>query len=559
MLRIFGNMKTLSLLLLLLLSISANANNSGKCGANVIFSYSEDTNTLTISGIGNMSNYDDETDVPWYSFRESIKNAVIEDGVTSIGMKAFFECSNLKSVAIPNSVKNIGSSAFAFCTGITRISLPNSVTTLGRQAFTCCTSLESFTVPNAVTIIEKVLFLECFNLKSVTIPKSVVKIATRAFSGCNGLEKVIIEDVESWCAISFEDNPLCYAHHLYIDENTEITKLNFPNSLKNISDRAFMFCYGLTDVTIPQSTKRIGECAFAGCLNLSNVTITNSQTEIGNYAFNNCPALTGTSTVCQLISSCPDDNHPHIIDLGLDDGTLWACCNVGASVPDSYGDYFAWGETSPKEYYYWNSYKWCEGSDNDFDILNWREGNNKLTKYNYDSEYGIVDNKYGLDLEDDAAYVTWGKTWHMPNSKQLANMINNTIEEEVTFGDVIGMKHISKKNGNYIFMPYCGCKLYTSSYSTNYEYKYWSSSLAPNSEFKGIHASAIGALSCYVPRCYGYPVRPVVFEGEGSASIKNVSLDKNNDKYYTVDGRLLNCKPTQSGVYIINGRKVFVK
>ena len=60
--------------------------------------------------------------------------------------------------------------------------------------------------------------------------------------------------------------------------------------------------------------------------------------------------------------SCPDDNHPHAIDVGVPSGTKWACCNVGATTPEGYGDYFAWGETEKKEKYDWTTYIHCDGS-----------------------------------------------------------------------------------------------------------------------------------------------------------------------------------------------------
>ena len=88
------------------------------------------------------------------------------------------------------------------------------------------------------------------------------------------------------------------------------------------------------------------------------------------------------------------------VDLGL--SVKWATCNVGASKPEEYGDYFAWGETQPKSNYDWNTYKWCNGS------------NDTQTKYNTKSNYGTVDNKTTLDLSDDAACANWGGNWRMP-------------------------------------------------------------------------------------------------------------------------------------------------
>ena len=72
---------------------------------------------------------------------------------------------------------------------------------------------------------------------------------------------------------------------------------------------------------------------------------------------------TGSDDNSQAYLTCPDDNHPHMIDLGLPSGTKWACCNVGASSPEEYGGYYAWGETTEKDVYDWNTYTYCEGSE----------------------------------------------------------------------------------------------------------------------------------------------------------------------------------------------------
>ena len=97
-------------------------------------------------------------------------------------------------------------------------------------------------------------------------------------------------------------------------------------------------------------------------------------------------------------------NGHEYVDLGLPSGTLWATCNVGADTPESYGDYFAWGETEPKTTYDWSTYKYCVG---EYD---------RLTKYCSDTTYGyngFTDNLYVLQLSDDAASVNWGEGWRM--------------------------------------------------------------------------------------------------------------------------------------------------
>ena len=130
----------LTLLVMMLTATTAWADDSGSCGNNVTYKYSESTHTLTISGSGAMQNYDGTP--PWYSYRKDIKAVVIEDGVTKIGNRAFNECSSLTSVSIPNSVTSIGKFAFLSCSSLKSFSIPNSVTNIGLYSFYSCTSLK---------------------------------------------------------------------------------------------------------------------------------------------------------------------------------------------------------------------------------------------------------------------------------------------------------------------------------------------------------------------------------------------------------------------------------
>lgn len=216
----------------------------------------------------------------------------------------------------------------------------------------------------------------------------------------------------------------------------------------------------------------------------------------------------------QVVTSCPDNNHPHMIDLGLDDGTLWACCNVGATSPEEYGHYFAWGETSPKDFYYWDSYKWCEGSAN------------SLTKYNYDANNGTVDNKLELDLEDDAAYVNWGNNWCTPSIDQVRFLSSGTVREQAVVNGVKGFI-LKGKNGNAIFMADAGSVKYECTFEENRSY--WTRTL---DFYEGERSSSSNAIkfnwtddgsrmTCYYPRWLGYPVRPVALVPRTSKVILN--------------------------------------
>lgn len=193
-----------------------------------------------------------------------------------------------------------------------------------------------------------------------------------------------------------------------------------------------------------------------------------------------------------------------MVDLGLPSGIKWANMNVGATKPEEYGDYFAWGETEPKDVYDWSTYKWCNGS---YDTQ---------TKYCTSSSYGTVDNKTTLEPEDDAAHVNWGGNWRMPTKAEqdeLRNTDNCTWEWKTNYNGtgVNGYLVTSKKNGNSIFLPASGYRCGSSvNFVGSYGY-YWSSSLDEgdsnyahylyfNSDYVGWHVSS---------RYDGLSVRPV--------------------------------------------------
>jgi hypothetical protein len=137
-----------------------------------------------------------------------------------------------------------------------------------------------------------------------------------------------------------------------------------------------------------------------------------------------------------------EENRHAWVDLGL--SVKWATCNVGASSPSSYGDYYAWGETTPKNEYSWETYKWCNGTEE------------SLTKYNDTNANGTVDNKTKLDLADDAARQNWGGKWRMPTKAELDELFTKCTCTWTTQNGKNGYLVTSKTNGNSIFMPAAG-------------------------------------------------------------------------------------------------------
>jgi len=144
---------------------------------------------LTISGTGAMQDYTSSANLhTLYTFT----TCIIESGVTSIGVDAFYNCTGLASITISDSVTTIGADAFFACTSLPSIVIPDSVTTIGTGAFNYCESLESIILPDSVTTIGNNLCQGCTSLASVTLSDSLTSISQQAFDGCTGLTSITI-------------------------------------------------------------------------------------------------------------------------------------------------------------------------------------------------------------------------------------------------------------------------------------------------------------------------------------------------------------------------------
>ena len=271
-------MKQLYLLLItLLVSLSAYAEKTGTCGANLKWKLT-DEGVLTITGTGEMQNWEDRHARPW-SPNGNIKQVIIGDGVTTIGDYAFSYYSSLTSITIPNSVTDIGSHAFFSCSSLASVTIPNSVTDIGPSAFSSCKALASVHIGNSVTTIGDYAFSGSSSLTSITIPNSVTTIGNDAFSWCQALASITIPN-------SVTDIGPSTFHYC-----SSLTSIIIPNSVTDIGPSAFYGCSSLTSVTIPNSVRTIGDSAFGSCSSLTSVTIPNSVRTIGNSAFYGCSSL----------------------------------------------------------------------------------------------------------------------------------------------------------------------------------------------------------------------------------------------------------------------------
>ena len=155
------------------------------------------------------------------------------------------------------------------------------------------------------------------------------------------------------------------------------------------------------------------------------------------------------------------------IDLGLPSGTMWATCNVGAESPDQYGDYFAWGETTPKTTYNWSTYKYCNG---DYNLL---------TKYCSQSDFGFngfTDDLKTLQSSDDAATTNWGEGWSIPTYNQWVELLRKCSHSWTTINGVKGCL-FTARNGNSIFLPAASSRRDDDSRVVGDDGCYWSSTL----------------------------------------------------------------------------------
>lgn len=178
---------------------------------------------------------------------------------------------------------------------VTYLNRSRKVTSISSFAFSGLYYIKSVILPNSIVSIGREAFGHCPQLSSITIGDKVSSIEADAFVNCKQMEKVIVHDISTWCNIAFctaDSNPLSYAHHIYIDDNTEIKDLIIPENVTSIGEYAFYKCYGLTSATIPNGVIAISDYAFCYCGSLKSVLLPKSIKTIGNHSFEYCNELT---------------------------------------------------------------------------------------------------------------------------------------------------------------------------------------------------------------------------------------------------------------------------
>ena len=477
-----------------------------------VFSYCDDLTSIIIDS-GN----------PVYDSRDNC-NAIIESKSNTL-------IAGCKNTIIPKTVTSINDNAFDACSGLKSIEIPKSVISIGAQAFADCNDLTSIEIPNSVTSIGTWAFFFCSNLSSIVIPKSVTNIGSNPFIGCTGLASIAVESGNPVYDSRDNSNSIIKtaSNQLFVGcKNTHI-----PSSVTSIGSWAFCYCSGLISINIPCSVESIGTCAFSQS-GLISIDIPSSIKSIGNQVFyyctgltsvivramnpptisgseqfyntNDCPIYVPNESVdvyksatgwieyadrIQAINSETTIPVPEAIDLGL--SVKWASFNLGASKPEEYGNYYAWGETIPKKYYSWDTYKW----------------GNPPTKYNQ------TDGLKTLEAEDDVVHLELKGKWRMPTLTEEEELYSKCSHKYIQLNGIYGYQ-FTGPNGNSIFVP--GAGLYDGDDQlvfANGKGWYWSSTLSSSYLYARGFQFESTIFSTWITnhdRCDGHVIRPVYAE-----------------------------------------------
>ena len=405
-------------------------------------------NAVWIVGKGGMADYTSYDRTPWAMHDHTPNMVFVEDGVTRIGNQAFANPS-IGEVELPSTLKEIGNYAFSGTT-VSQVNLPNAIVKIGEGAFSDCSYLTNVYMPESVEEIGDYAFSDC-KKASLSGTPALKRIGQGAFMGCTVTSWTDSEVLEEIGVAAFTD--------------CGFSEVSLPNSLKTIGSLAFSddgistirIGTGLTNVNgTPFWPKSSGSMYVNKNVPLELLDDIIDGDKVGGWtlyvpvgsksAYSKAAywknfkriiensELAGDGTVPG--ENIPDEGEDEengntsytgtiqghdYVDLGL--SVKWATCNVGASLPEQYGNYFCWGRT-----------------ETSWDIPN-------LASY-------VPTDISGTDY--DAAYEIWGNQWKTPNKEQFEELIDNcTFTAEKVNGNKV-IKATSKINGQSILFPLAG-------------------------------------------------------------------------------------------------------
>ena len=458
----------------------------------------------------------------WYGLLEKIERPTITSGnsvfrylsPSTVEYKEWTASSGVASLASSvtfdkktYTVVKIADYCFLNKKGLNTVVIPSSINEIGDEAFSGCSlnvlEINSDKLP---TISNKT---QLNSIKKIVVNMIAYCSITSASKWYRLLEKIegpkiTISDSEYRClSISTVECIQCNTSSGIVNIASSISKSNRNFTVVKIADNCFQNKKGLSTVVLPSTITEIGGNAFSGCT-LDKLQITSdSMPRISNTTqlssikkivvnLNAFRTISNSSPWHDLLWKIERPAVMNAIDLGLPSGTKWADCNIGATMPQSSGSYYAWGETEEKKEYTWKNYKWCDGSSNN------------ITKYNN------ADKKTVLDPSDDVARVKWGGKWQIPTEEMFNELLEKCTKKWTTLNGVNGYQFIGP-NGNSIFFPTTGSRVDLNLNNADIKGSYNLKSLytdiynCPTFYFGKDSIST----RCYGGRHAGRPVRPV--------------------------------------------------
>lgn len=323
-----GNKQMLIMIWMLFLSMIGRAQTPVPCGDGLTWNFDEETKTLFIRGEGKMNDFE-YNGAPWNDLKDRMQHVVIEEGVNSIGARAFYN-SMIEDIEIPATVSEIGESAFNSCKQLKECVVPPLVTEIKDMTFESCSSLTSVRLMGEVTRIGGWAFMACVALQQLELPESVTGIEVNAFYGCSllnvNLSSAIVNlgngalfntatynNENNWkddllivgdCLVkargnrgeySIPSNIRLIANNAF-ESNTGLEKIVVPEGVEIIGDDAFWQCSSLHQVSLPQtSLKSLGKEAFRDCPSLQEISLPEGIDEIRSWTFYDCTSLVSLS------------------------------------------------------------------------------------------------------------------------------------------------------------------------------------------------------------------------------------------------------------------------
>ena len=510
-----------------------------------------------------------------FSGCKNIKNIVIKDAIDTLRLvnlidkdcildtlylgrninnSPFSSIKTLKHITLSKYVTGINNYSFQSCSSLESVKIGDGVTHIGSAAFRDCSSLKKISIPNSVTTIEDNAFWGCSSLSDVTIGSEVAKIGRNAFHGCKNISSLYINSLSNWCKIIFydsESNPIKYAKHIYI-KNVLTTKIVIPNSVTRIESYSFIGWQGLKKITIPNNVTNIGYSAFKDCYNVTSII---SFIEKNNLFSPESRAFSGIDKGKCILYIPKDAKEIYSVTDGWKDfkniveikNTYIATFVIDdkefATDSIAEGDKVIYPEIPEKEGY---SFKWDKIIEtmpsNDITITGIYTVNKYQLTYKVDGEVYATDSiAYGAAIEPAAEPTKEGHTFSgwsdipatMPaediiiegsfsvNSYTVTFMIDDEVYETaiVEFGAEIEFPTPAEKPG-YIFSG-------------------WSD----------------------IPATM--PAEDIVIEGSyivDTTGIGVIGLDFQKNEVYNLKGqRVTETENLVRGIYIVNGKRVFIK